>query len=71
MLNARFSILFHLEFALVFLFLNDVCFVKVVAVCFIQSAIQEYFGSSTGQAVGVFFAGILSALFVYKKYSKP
>ncbi|KAF6018430.1 BAX [Bugula neritina] len=35
------------------------------------SAIQEYFGSSTGQAVGVFFAGILSALFVYKKYSKP
>lgn len=45
------------------LILHLLCF------CFIQSAIQEYFGSSTGQAVGVLLAGVLSALYVYKKYS--
>jgi len=33
-------------------------------------AIQEYFGSTTGQAVGVFLTGIITALYVYKKYSK-
>ena len=43
----------------------------LLCLCFIQSAIQEYFGSSTGQAVGVLLAGVLSALYVYSKYRQP